>query len=157
MAASVIHMKAMNAYNYIIHYLSYSLFFFLLISCFLLLFVYSIISWLLFMTCVFIAVNKHSEVKAELLDLEDLLFETMDELWRSRIPAAIEGGPYLLDPLKIMSMFVHLAKFFEATDKALHEEACLIIIRIPTFLYLVANVMAKQIEGKAHECYSTHT
>ena len=108
----------------------------------------SVISSLLFMICAFIAVNKHSEVKAELLDLEDLLFETMDELWRSRVPAAIEGGPYLLDPLKIMSMFVHLAKFFEATDKALHKEASLIIIRIPTFLYLVANVMAKQIEGK---------
>jgi hypothetical protein len=87
-------------------------------------------------------------VKAELLDLEDLLFETMDEIWRSRIPAAIEDGSYLLDPSRVMSMFIHLVEFFEATDKALHEEACLIIIRMPTFLYLVANVMSKQIEGK---------
>ena len=98
--------------------------------------------------------NKHNEAKAELLDLEDLLFETMDEVWRSRVPAATEDGPYLLDPLKIMNMFVHLAKFFEATDKALHEDACLIIIRIPTFLYLVANIMAKQIEGKMYEFIS---
>ena len=95
-----------------------------------------------------ITAHKHNEVKEELSDLEDLLFETMDEIWRSRVPAAIEGGSYLLDPLKVMSMFVHLAKFFEATDKALHEEACLIIIRMPTFLHLVANTMAKQIEGK---------
>ena len=95
-----------------------------------------------------IAVNKYNEVKAELSDLEDLLFETMDEIWRSRVPAAIEGGPNLLDSSMVMSMFIHLVKFFEATDKALHEEACMIIIRMPTFLYLVANVMVKQIEGK---------
>ena len=74
----------------------------------------------------------------------------MDEIWRSRVPAAIEGGSYLLDPLKVMSMFVHLAKFFGAIDKVLHEEACQIIIRMPTFLYLVANVMTKQIEGKLY-------
>lgn len=71
----------------------------------------------------------------------------MDEIWRSRIPTASDGGSYLLDPQMVMSMFIHLANFFEATDKARHEEACLIIIRMPTFLYLVANVMAKQIEG----------
>ena len=93
---------------------------------------------------------KVEEVKEEFLDLLDLLFETMDEIWRSRVPAATIQDGYLLDPLKVMSMFVHLAKFFEATDKSLHGEACLVIIRMPTFLYLVANVMAKQIEGKIY-------
>lgn len=72
----------------------------------------------------------------------------MDEIWRSKVPSAIDDESYLLDPLKVMSMFVHLAKFFEATDKALHKEACLMIIKMPTFLYLIAKVVAKQIEGK---------
>ena len=93
--------------------------------------------------------NKHDEidVKAELSELLELLFETMDEIWRSRVPAATEDGSYLLDPMKIINMFAHLAKIFEATDKTLLKEACLLIIRLPTFLYLVANVMEKQIEG----------
>lgn len=87
--------------------------------------------------------------KEELSDLEDLLFETMDEIWRSRVPAALEleEGAYLLDPMMVMNMFVHLAKFFEKTDESLHREASLLIIKMPVFLLLVANVMKKQIEG----------
>ena len=48
---------------------------------------------------------KVEEVKADFLDLLDLLFETMDEIWRSRVPAATIQDGYLLDPLKVMSMF----------------------------------------------------
>lgn len=94
------------------------------------------------------AANKLTEVKPELCGLEELLFETMVEIWRSRVPAAVEDGPYLLDPTQVMTMIVHLAKFFEATDKTLRAEACLMIIRVPTFLSLLANVLVKQIEGK---------
>lgn len=91
---------------------------------------------------------KPHEVEHELSELEDLLYETMNEIWRSRVPAAIEEGSYLLDPLKVMNMFAHLANFFGGTNEALHEEGCLLIIRTPAFLPLVANVMIKQIEGK---------
>ena len=86
-------------------------------------------------------------MKDGLSDLEDLLFETMNEIWISRIPAAIEGGSYLLDASKVTNMFAHLVNFFGTTDKALLEEACLQIIRTPAFLPLLANVMIKQVEG----------
>ena len=103
-------------------------------------------------------VYKHDgiSIKAELSEWLDLLYETMDEIWRSRVPAALEGGSYLLDPHKIINMLAHLAKFFEAADKALQEEACQVIIRMPTFLYLVANVMEKQIEGMYIFYHTSH-
>ena len=91
--------------------------------------------------------KKNDDVKEELLELEDLLFETMNEIWSGRVPAALEDGPYLLDSTKIVSIFSHMANFFTKTDTALHRELCLLIIEIPTFLHLMANVMVKLIEG----------
>ena len=49
-------------------------------------------------------------------------------------------------------MFAHLDNFFRAIDKALCEEACQIIIEVPTFLSLIANVMKKQLQGKFDTC-----
>ena len=89
----------------------------------------------------------HDQIREELLHFEDLLYESMDEIWTSRAPLELQDGSHLLDPVKVMNTFAYLKDFFDKTDKALHEEACLIIIKIPTFLYLLANVLMKQIEG----------
>lgn len=94
-------------------------------------------------------VVKYEEVRKELFNLEDLLFEIMDDIWRSRVPPALENGPYLLDPMMVMSAFLPMANFFEANkaNKDIQREACLLIIKMPTFLHLIANVLKKQLEG----------
>ncbi len=97
----------------------------------------------------------HDNTKEELLPLENLLFETMDEIWRSRVPAAMEDGRYLLNPTSLVNMFYHVTKFFETTSAVVHKEACHLIIKMPTFLYLLANVMMKQLEGKCIVVHST--
>ena len=82
-------------------------------------------------------------------DIEDLLYETMNEVWNSRVPPmpGIEYPEYLLDPATVMDKFVHLGNYLKKSDEGLKREACLAIIRIPTFLYLLADIMKKQIEG----------
>ena len=59
----------------------------------------------------------------------------------------LPGMEYLLNPATVMDKFVHLGNYFKKSDEGLKREACLAIIRIPTFLYLLADIMKKQIEG----------